>query len=466
MTQILMNKSKTHAIGPIISVALLSFMGVLTETSMNVTFPALMKQFGVSLTTVQWVTTGYLLTVALLMITSAYLKRRFTNRLLFVTAALLFIIGDLLCALAPTFWLLLLGRLIQAGCVGLAAPLMVNIILDTVPRNKLGTYMGLANLIILIAPALGPTFGGTMVYLSDWRMIFWSTLPLAIILLLVGQGLIKQYTPTKRISFAWGQFVFLSIGLVSLIIGLNELSSPSHYIRVLLYFSVTLIAFVIFGYWAKHSEKILFKLTVFKRSSFIYSFLPYVFLQFSNVGINFMLPNYVQMVNHASAFIGGLILFPGSLLNGFGQPVYGWLLDKYGGRLPLYLGNSLVLITAVLFMLMGQQLTIIAVVVLYAIFSTGRSMAFSNSMTFGLKQLQKDERNDANALYNTGQQVFGSIGTTLMAVLMMSVRWPQHTHVQNVALGSQIAFGLVGLLALLNVWFYRRLLKHELKIVA
>jgi MFS family permease len=143
-------------------VALMSFMGVLTETSLNVSFPALMQQFNVSLSTVQWVTAGYLLTAALVMLTSAFMKRRFTNRQLFITSALLFIIGDILCGAAPVFWVMLLGRIVQAGCVGLCTPLMVNIILDVVPRQKLGTYLGIANLIILIAPALGPTFGGTV----------------------------------------------------------------------------------------------------------------------------------------------------------------------------------------------------------------------------------------------------------------------------------------------------------------
>ena len=108
----------------IATIATLTFIGVLTETSMNVTFPALMKTYGVNMNTVQWVTTGYLLTVALLMITSAFLKRRFKNVQLFTAAAILYIIGDLMCIFAPNFWMLLLGRIVQSGCVGISGPLM------------------------------------------------------------------------------------------------------------------------------------------------------------------------------------------------------------------------------------------------------------------------------------------------------------------------------------------------------
>ncbi len=452
------NSEKKHPFFVITIIALMTFMGVLTETSMNVTFPTLMKQFRVSLTTVQWVTTGYLLTVALLMLTSAYLKRRFTNKQLFVFAALLFMTGDVLGGLATSYWILLLGRLIQAGCVGLTGPLMINIIMDTVPAYKFGTYMGMANLIILIAPALGPAFGGTVVYLASWRMIFWITLPITAILLLLGIFAIKQYTPTQKYEFDWLRFALLSVGMVSLIMGLNILGDPNGFVRFLMYLAVTIVAFGVFGWQSTRSHKALFKLSVFKYPAFLYSFLPYILLQFSNIGINFLLPNYVQVVNHASAFIGGMILLPGSLINGFGQPIYGWMLDRFGGKLPLYLGNTIFFLAALYFTIFGQHLTVLSVTILYTFFAAGRSMAFGNSMTYGLKILNADVRNDANAVYSTGQQVAGSIGTTVIAVLMSSITVPHFTSAQNVAVGSQLAFGLILIIGTINFWFFAKLL--------
>lgn len=281
------NQRDSHPFFVISIISLMTFMGVLTETSMNVTFPTLMKQFHVSLTTVQWVTTGYLLTVALLMLASAFLKRRFTNKQLFVCAALLFMTGDILGGVATSYWVLLLGRLIQAGCVGLTGPLMVNIIMDTVPATKFGTYMGMANLIILIAPALGPTFGGTVAYFASWRMIFWITLPVTALLLVLGVFKIKQYVPTQKYAFDWLRFILLSVALTSLIMGLNILGDPHGLMSGSGYFAVTVIAFGLFGWRSKYSHKALFKLSVFKHASFMYSFLPYILLQASNIGINF-----------------------------------------------------------------------------------------------------------------------------------------------------------------------------------
>ncbi|WP_039933148.1 MFS transporter [Lentilactobacillus otakiensis] len=455
------DNAKKHPFLVITIVAFMTFMGVLTETSMNVTFPTLMKQFNISLPTVQWVTTGYLLMVALLTITSAFLKRRFTNKQLFVSAALLFITGDIMCGLAPSYWVLLVGRLIQAGCVGLTGPLMNNIILDIVPPHKLGTYMGMANLIVLVAPALGPTFGGAVVSFASWRMIFWITVPITLILLVLGIFIIRQYTQTERYEFDWLRFGVLAMGMITLLLGFNIMGQPGVLVKFLCYMVVSLALFVLFGWLSKHSHKALFKLSVFKRPVFLFSFLPYIFLQYSNIGLNFMLPSYVQMVNGATAFIGGLILLPGSVLNGLGQPIYGWMLDRFGGKLPLYLGNSLFLVPIVIMMVMGQQMSVLVVTILYTVFATGRSMAFGNSMAYGLKHLPRNEQQDANAIYGTGNMLAGSLGTTVIATMMTSIHIANFSRVQNIVAGSRLAFGMLALFGVINFFLFRRLFKSS-----
>ena len=331
--------------------------------------------------------------------------------------------------------------------------------LELVPRRKLGLYLGMGSLIILIAPAIGPSFGGLMVYLSDWRLIFWSTLPIAVIELFIGRRVIGQYSETVKIEFDWVRFVVLSVGIVALILGLNLATSDNGWIKFAVLFVFSMVMLVIFYRQSKNSNKALFNLKVFKDSIFALSFLPYVFLQLSNIGINFLLPNYVQLVNHSSSLVGGMILLPGSLLNGFGQPLYGYMLDRFGGKLPLYLGNFLVAVSMVVMVIMGSTMTIPVIIVLYLVFSIGRSMAFGNTMTYGLKVMNQNLRNDANAVYNTGQQLAGSVGTTIMAALMTGISLPGNSNVQNVAIGSQVSFGLVLVLVLINFAVLRKLFK-------
>lgn len=138
----------------ILGASLMAFCGVLVETSMNVTFPTLMKQFGLPMNVVQWIATGYLLLVSLTMATSAFVQRRFKIRSIFIFAGLAFIVGSFVCALAPSFTVLLIGRLIQAVATGYAIPLLFAIILQQIPVARLGSFMGLGSMVVGIAPSL------------------------------------------------------------------------------------------------------------------------------------------------------------------------------------------------------------------------------------------------------------------------------------------------------------------------
>lgn len=147
------------------AVALMTFIGILNETSMNVTYPELAGLFHVSLDVVQWITTGYLLMVTITMGTTAYLLRQFTAQRLHLVAVTTFIVGDVLSAMAVNFPMLLVGRLIQSVATGLATPILFHLIFTEIPREKLGAMTGLAGMVISFAPALGPTYGG--LYLRD-----------------------------------------------------------------------------------------------------------------------------------------------------------------------------------------------------------------------------------------------------------------------------------------------------------
>jgi len=165
-------KIRPQLVAAIVATGLMSFAGVVSETAMNVTFPTLMRAFAIDTAAVQWLTTGYLLALALVVPLSSFLKRRFPLKALFLCANLLFLAATLLCALAPHFALLLGGRLLQGAATGIALPLMFNIILTQAPPSKLGLLMGIGSLITAMAPAVGPVLGGVIVDAYGWRVIF------------------------------------------------------------------------------------------------------------------------------------------------------------------------------------------------------------------------------------------------------------------------------------------------------
>ncbi len=175
----------------------MGFISILTETSLNVTFPTLMKIFKVSLGTIQWTTTGYLLMIAVIIIASSYLNERFLARQLFLTAAITFILGSLICGLANSFPVLLIGRLISSFGAGLSIPLLFNLVVELMPRSRWGFWMGIAGLVIALAPALGPTFGGTVIYYWNWRLIFHIVIGIGVIVLILAHLLLKSITQRK-----------------------------------------------------------------------------------------------------------------------------------------------------------------------------------------------------------------------------------------------------------------------------
>lgn len=170
----------------ILAAGLLSFIGILVETSMTVTFPTLMRTMHVSLATVQWLTTAYLLLVTIVMSSTAFVLKRFTFRRLFFFADLMSLAGTITAMVAPNFALLLAGRMLQAVATGIATPLMFQLVFTRIPFKQIGLWTGLASVIVSLAPALGPTYGGILTSLWSWRAIFIGILPVLVAATLLG----------------------------------------------------------------------------------------------------------------------------------------------------------------------------------------------------------------------------------------------------------------------------------------
>lgn len=187
-------------IASIISVGMVSFIGILVETLTSVLFPVIMAEFRVGTSTVQWLTTGYLLVVSLIVPLSSYIKRKFKLRTVFLTAVTLCIIGCIVAACSASFPMLLAARILQGLGTGLAMPLMFNIILEQSPRSHVGQIMGVGGLVISVAPALGPAVGGLVGTYMPWRLIFVILIPFLAIPLITGYLSSARFPGLKRHS--------------------------------------------------------------------------------------------------------------------------------------------------------------------------------------------------------------------------------------------------------------------------
>lgn len=455
-------KIEPRVVGAVLATGLMSLSGVIIETAMNITFPTLMKQFGVTTGTVQWMTTLYLLIVACIVPISSYLKRRFKMKQLFVTANLLFIAGLLIDALAPAFAWLLIGRAVQAVGTGIALPLMFNIILEQVPLSRIGMMTGVGTLITAVGPAIGPTYGGILVTSLNWRYIFWLLLPFLIVSFFVGLKTIRQVSPVVHERFDLLSVLTVVATFAGLIYGFSAMGSqPVLSWSVLGAWVVGLIGLGAFVFRSNRVEQPLIKLATVKNGAFAWHLAAFFLLQTTALGLSFILPNYLQLVDRKTAFIAGLVVLPGAVIGAAFSPIGGQILDRFGAKKPILLGLSIVVVSLLAMTAFARHLPVAAVLGLYVTYMIGIGMAFGNIMTAGLKQLSSELKADGNALMNALQQFAGAMGTAVVSMIISSSQATgTGSTVVKTAVGSQWALLILvitGALALLSMLMAFRL---------
>ncbi|MFD1484043.1 MFS transporter [Lacticaseibacillus baoqingensis] len=441
-------KISPKVVGAIIATGLMSFCGVIVETAMNITFPTLMKEFHVATNTVQWLTTLYLLVVAAMVPLSAVLKRRFRTKTLFLWAISGFIIGVGLDGAAVNFGMLLLGRGVQGLGTGIALPLMFNIILEQVPPAKIGTMMGVGTMITGVAPAIGPTFGGFVVSTWSWRYIFMFLLPVLVIALILGVVCIQQKNPTQAVAIDG-----LSVGLVivtfaGLIYGISNWGTQAFFgWSVGGALGLGILAFAGFWHRSQRLAQPIINLQPLATPTFRVLVGAFVCLQISALGLSFLLPNYIQLVNGKTALVAGLIVLPGAALGALAGPLSGRWFDHVGPAWPLRLGAGLAFGGMLGLLISSGHLADGAIMGWYAVFMLGIGLSYGNIMTDGLKQLSQAAAADGNAIFNTLQQFAAAVGTSVAAALVAAGQAATKPLAAGTIVGS--AHGLLVLVVLL-----------------
>lgn len=412
-------KISRKTIGAVTATGILAFCGVLISTAMNVIFPALSAEFQVDIAVIQWLTTIYFLVLAIIVPLSGFLKQSFKNKTLFLAAIGLFIAGIILNAFASSFALLLIGRVVQGIGTGIALPLMFNIILEQVPSGKLGMMMGVGTMIPAIAPAIGPTFGGWIVTRFGWRAIFIFLLPVLIGALLLGALTIEQKMKPQKAKLDLMGTILVAGFFIGMTFGFSYMGSRS-------FFSLAIGGAFLLGavclcllllHVRKHASPVL-KLRLLKNKAYTLRLVCFFIMQLVLMGLVFILPLYLQLVNQSTAQTAGLIILPGASLGALFTPLGGRFLDRYGEKRPIVGGSLLIFSALMLFWLLAENLGNVMIGLLYFLFTLGIGFSFGNLMTSALAQLEKVEQAAGNALIMTVQQFAAAAGTAIIAAIM------------------------------------------------
>ncbi|TPR26392.1 MFS transporter [Apilactobacillus micheneri] len=414
----------TNVLLAIIAVGVMTFSGVTVETSMNITFPTLISEFHIGLNVVQWITTIYLLVLSSVIPLSKFLKERFKTSHLFICASILFLIGLVVDAMAPAFIFLLLGRLIQGIGTGIALPLMFNIILENVPKSRLGFMMGFGSLITAAASAVGPTFGGIIVNTLGWRYIFIILIPILVLAFILGIISVPKLPQSELSNNKFDVFSLILIFLTfaGLIFGISNISSkPLLSVNVILPIIIGIIALTIFIKIQDRKEDPILNVKILKNMAYSKYVIAFFINQLIILGLSFIVPNYVQIINHSSSSIAGLILLPGAVVGAIISPFSGSLLDRLGAKKPILTGIGAIVISLLYLAATSYNLSDTIFTIFYTIIMIGIGLSYGNIMTKGLDYLAADIKADGNAILTTVQQFAGAIGTVIVSTIITKI---------------------------------------------
>ncbi|MCM3588279.1 DHA2 family efflux MFS transporter permease subunit [Mesobacillus maritimus] len=396
-----------------------AFVAILNETLLNVALPSIMNEFEVSPTSVQWLTNGYMLINGILIPASAFFIQRFKNKSLFMTAMTMFTIGTLVASLAPVFEVLLVARLIQAAGSAVMMPLLMNVMLTAFPIEKRGTAMGMFGLVMVVAPALGPTLSGWVVEHYGWRMLFNIVLPFSVLTIVLAIFKLKNITQQREIKLDVLSLVLSSFAFGGLLYGFSSAgdkgwSDPIVYGTIV----VGAVCLVILILRQLRMDDPMLKFQIFKYPMFALSSAISIVISIAMFSGMILIPIYIQTIRGISPFESGLLMLPGALVMGFMSPITGRLFDKYGARMMAIIGLVVVVVTNYYFTQLDMTTSYFSIMLLFAVRSFGMSMTMMPVMTNGLNQLPMMDNPHGTALNNTLQQVSGAIGSALLITVM------------------------------------------------
>ncbi len=444
-----------------------AFVVILNETIMSVALPDLMVEFEVGASTAQWLTTGFMLTMAVVIPVTGYLLTRLSLRTVFVIAMSSFVVGTLVAASAPVFGVLVLGRIIQAVGTAIMLPLLFTTVLNVVPAERRGRTMGVISIVIAVAPAVGPTIGGVVLDQLSWRWMFWLVVPIAVLATVLGAIWVRNVTEPQRVPLDVVSVVFSAFAFSGLIFGLSSIGQDAEGAALMppvIPLAVGVVALALFVWrQLRLGDKALLDLRAFQTRDFSVAVVLVAISMMALFGTLILLPIYLQNVLDQSTLTTGLMLLPGGLAMGFLGLVVGALFDKIGPR-PLVLPGAIISSAALWGMTtLGVDTSIGTVIAWHILLNIGLAFMFSPLLTAALGALPQRLYSHGSAIVSTLQQVAGAAGTALFITVMTrtTVAGAEDgtdpvTSLSEGIHGALVCGAVISLLAIVGSFFVRR----------
>ncbi len=391
----------------------------IVSTVMSTALPVIMVDFSIPASQAQMVTSIYSLVSGIMILATAFIVKRFPTKNLFFIGMGLFTIGILCCAVAPTFSIMLLGRIIQGVGYGIIISMTQMVILIIIPSARRGFAMGVYGLAVTFAPVVAPMIAGVIIDHWGWRVIFWIILLFCLVDFICGAKFMKNVLENSKPSFDILSMVLAAIGFTCIVLMAGNMGSyPFASIQVGLLLVIGLVALVVFAIRQLKIESPLLNLRVFKTRDFTVAVIICMIFYALMNGMSTIIPILVQTVQGQSATVFGIVIAPCALITGLMSPVAGKLYDRIGMKPLAMLGTTLVLISEISTLFVKEDMSSYILIIPLVILGFGMSFVMMNLAAFGMEKLEGAEKTDGTALMTCLRTIGGALGAAGFVSLM------------------------------------------------
>lgn len=398
-----------------------TFTMSISQSSLSTAYPALMAHFGVNASTIQWLTTGFMLVMCILMPVSPWLLNNIHFKPLFLSILALFAIGTVIIMLAPNFPVMMAGRVLEAAAVGILFPSFQAVLMIISEKKQRSTIMGVAGLVMGSALACGPIISGIILQIINWRGLFLFFLIIIACVFLLALFFIKNVMPLHHSHLDFLSVIY-SLGLIGILYVINEIGkSDTNGGADLAILAVSLIALILFTLRQLKLNTPLLQLRVFSVLQFdcavFLTAISYVALIVTTI----IFPLYFQGMIGLPPLASGLSLVPAAALLSILNPVTGKLAERLGFKTTMFIGMISIVAGWLALAVIPGKMNLAVMILLSMIIEGGNAFVMMPAVTMGANALPSQLIADSTAVITTMRQIFGSTGVTVATLILVNI---------------------------------------------
>ncbi|WP_125587682.1 DHA2 family efflux MFS transporter permease subunit [Companilactobacillus jidongensis] len=437
-----------------------TFTMSISQSSLSTAYPTLMKFFGVNAPTIQWLTTGFMLIMSIMMPISPWLLNNISFKKIFLGVVGIFAVGTLIIILAQNFAMAMLGRALEAIGVGILFPSFQSVLMTITPEEKRGTTMGFAGLVMGSALASGPIISGIVLNFLQWQGLFVIFLLIMIVIFITGLIYIKDVMPRHKVKLDSLSIVYL-LGIIGLLYVVNQAGSEHKLsTNLMILLIVSLILSVLFIHRQLTKDEPLLDLKVMKNFNFDLSVLLTGFSYISLIVVTIIYPLYYQNILHTSVLVSGLALVPPAILLSILNPLTGNLADKIGFKKTLISGMSMIVVGWVLLFFLNMKLRIWPMILIAMLIEGGNAFVMMPATTLGGNSLPENLIPHGTAIITTVRQLLGSLGVSLATLILVTANQNHGLSANLGLIGYHYVFGFFCAMAIIG-FIFALLIKNQ-----